>query len=136
MPLLTWSDEMTVGVKILDDDHKTLIRLLSDLHDVIVNRHARSALDKAIEAMLRTTKAHFAREEMLFNQTAYPGAAEHKAEHEQSERRAMNLQARLESGQSLEHSLQTMEILKNWLTEHIHVSDQKYTPHLNAKGIH
>jgi hemerythrin len=135
MPFMTWADEMSVGVKVLDDDHKTMIRLLSDLHDVVVGSRARSALDKAIEGMLRSTKAHFAREEILFKQTAYPGAAEHKAEHEQLARRAMNLQARLESGQSKELSLQTMELLKSWLIDHIEGSDKKYGPHLKAKGI-
>jgi hemerythrin len=28
-----------------------------------------------------------------------------------------------------------MEFLKNWLTDHIMGSDQKYKPFLNAKGI-
>jgi hemerythrin len=132
---MTWADEMTVGVKVLDDDHKTMIRLLSDLHEVVSSGRARSALENGIEAMLRCTKAHFAREEMLFNQTAYPGAAEHKAEHEQLARRALNLQSRLESGQSRELSLQTMEILKSWLADHIQGSDQKYGPYMKAKGI-
>jgi hemerythrin len=47
-----------------------------------------------------------------------------------------NLQTRFEAGQSLELSLEALAFLKDWLTGHIMGSDQRYGPHLNAKGIH
>lgn len=135
MPLMTWTEEMSVGVKVLDNDHKELIRLLNELNDGIETGHFRAALEGIIDGLFRYTRTHFAREERLFAQTGFPGAAAHKAEHELLIRRTVNLQARFESGQSRELSLEAMAFLKKWLTDHIMGSDQKYKPHLNAKGI-
>jgi len=48
----------------------------------------------------------------------------------------MNLQSRFECRQSRELGLETLAFLKNWLTEHIMISDQMYGSHFNAKGIY
>ncbi|MGA3048031.1 MAG: bacteriohemerythrin [Terracidiphilus sp.] len=134
-PLMSWVDEMSVGVKVLDDDHKRLIELLNRLHEGIVTGQARRVLEDVIEQMLDYTKYHFSREESLFNKAGFPGAAEHKHEHDLLIRRAMNLQARFENGQSTELSLEAMDFLKRWLTGHIQGSDRDYMPFLAAKGI-
>jgi hemerythrin-like metal-binding protein len=134
-PLMSWVDEMSVGVKVLDDDHKRLIELLNRLHEGIVTGQARRVLEDVIEQMLDYTKYHFSREESLFNKAGFPGAAEHKHEHDLLIRRAMNLQARFENGQSTELSLEAMDFLKRWLTDHIQGSDRNYMPFLAAKGI-
>lgn len=135
MPLMTWNEEMSVKVKVLDDDHKSLIDMLNDLSDGIEANRGKAALEEVIEKLSNYTRIHFAREERLFEQTGYSGGAAHKAEHAQLAKRVMNLQARFESGQSRELGMETMAFLKIWLTDHIMGSDQKYSPHLNAKGI-
>jgi hemerythrin-like metal-binding protein len=135
MPIMTWTEEMSVGVKTLDEDHKLLIGMLNELNDGIESGRARGALESVIDGLFRYTRTHFDHEEKLFAQTGYPGAAAHKAEHERLIRRTVNLQARFESGQSLELSLEAMAFLQKWLTDHIQGSDQKYKPYLNAKGI-
>lgn len=135
MPLMTWTEEMSVKVKVLDEDHKTLIAMLNDLNDGIEANRARATLESVIERLANYTRVHFAREEHMFAQTGYALGPAHKAEHTLLARRVMNLQARFESGQSRELGIETMAFLKSWLTDHIMGSDQKYGPHLNAKGI-
>jgi hemerythrin len=135
MPLMAWTEEMSVRVKVLDDDHKTLIEMLNELNDGIETGRAKAALESVIEKLSNYTRIHFAREERMFAQTGYAGGPAHKAEHALLARRVMNLQARFESGQSRELGMETMAFLKSWLTDHIMGSDQRYGPHLNAKGI-
>ncbi len=135
MPLMEWTEEMSVKVKVLDEDHKTLIAMLNDLNDGIEANRARATLETVIEKLSNYTRVHFAREEHMFAKTGYPLGPAHKAEHALLARRVMNLQARFESGQSRELGMETMAFLKSWLTDHIMGSDQKYSPHLNAKGI-
>jgi hemerythrin-like metal-binding protein len=86
--------------------------------------------------MVDYTRFHFAREEKLFTQAGFPGAEEHKHEHEMLIRRALSLQARFENGQSRELSLEAMDSLQRWLSGHILGSDREYIPYLHAKGIH
>jgi hemerythrin len=136
MDLITWTEEMSVGVKALDDDHKMLIEMLNKLNDGILAGKSSLALEDVVDGLVRYTKLHFAREERLLAQAGYPGSAAHKAEHDLMTRRVMNLQMRFENGQSLELSMEAMAFLKNWLTHHILGSDMQYGPHLNAKGIH
>ncbi len=135
MPLMEWTEEMSVKVKVLDDDHKTLIAMLNSLNDGIESGHVRATLETVIEKLSNYTRIHFAREERFFEQTGYPLGPAHKAEHAVLARRVMNLQSRFEAGQSRQLGMETMAFLKSWLTEHIMGSDQKYGSHLNAKGI-
>jgi hemerythrin-like metal-binding protein len=132
---MTWTEEMSVKVKVLDDDHKTLIDMLNELNDGIESNRARAVLESVVGKLSNYTRIHFAREEQLFAKTGYAEGPAHKAEHALLARRVMNLQARFEAGQSRELGMETMAFLKNWLTDHIMGSDQKYGPHLNAKGI-
>ena len=136
MPFMEWTEEMSVRVKVLDDDHKTLIDILNDLNDGIEANRTRVVLEDVIERLSSYTRIHFAREERMFAQTDYFGSAAHTAEHALLAKRVMNLQSRFESGQSRELGLETLAFLKSWLTEHIMISDQMYGSHFNAKGIH
>ncbi len=136
MAFMTWTKEMSVGVAVLDDDHMRLVELLNELHRVVMAGKTGVALENVIEQMVDYTRFHFAREEKLFTQAGFPGAEEHKHEHEMLIRRALSLQARFENGQSRELSLEAMDSLQRWLSGHILGSDREYIPYLHAKGIH
>ena len=82
------------------------------------------------------TKLHFAREEKFFAQTGYPGALLHKQEHDNLTRQVVDVQHKYAAGASATLSLDVLHFLKDWLIQHIQGSDQKYRPHLNAKGLH
>ena len=133
MPLMTWTDKLGVGVKVLDDDHKRLIDLLNQLDDGMKKGKGKETLGKVLDGLVSYTKFHFAREEEFFAKTGYP-AATHKKEHDDLVKQVLDLQARYKSGE-LALSLATVDFLKNWLINHIQGTDQKYGPHLNAKGI-
>src|SRR5271166_1440668 len=113
MPLMVWTEDMSVGVKAIDNDHKKLIDMLNELNDGILAGKTSLALESVIEGLLRYTKFHFAREERLFAETGYPGGPAHKAEHDLATRRVMNLQMRLGSGQSFQLSMEAVAFLKN-----------------------
>jgi hemerythrin len=135
MPLMTWTDEMSLGIKTLDEDHKRLIELLNQLHQEVISGNTRAALESAIEQLIDYTQYHFTREENLFTGTRFPDAEEHKHEHEMLIKRAVSLQARFKSGQIPELSLETMGFLQRWLSDHIMGSDRDYIPYLKASGI-
>ena len=135
MPLMTWNDKMSVGIVVIDEDHKKLVSLLNELYEGITAGHGKETLGKVLDGLVSYTKMHFAREEHYFVKTGYPGAAAHKKEHDELTRQVLDVQARYKSGQISTLSLEVMSFLKNWLTNHIQGTDRKYGPHLNAKGI-
>lgn len=136
MPLMTWNEKMSVGVKVLDDDHKRLVALVNELHDALKTGHGKDALGKILDSLVTYTKSHFAREEQFFARTNYPDSAAHKKEHDDLTNQVLQVQAKFNSGASTGLSLQVMNFLRDWLTNHIQGSDKKYGPYLNSRGIH
>jgi hemerythrin len=136
MPLMTWTDSMSVGVKVLDDDHKKLVGMVNELHDGILEGHRAEALGHVLDQLVSYTRIHFSREEAFFDRTKYAGAVEHKKEHDDLIAKALELQKRYKEGASSMLSLETMSFLKSWLAHHIQGSDKSYTKHLNSNGIH
>jgi len=136
MPLMTWNDKLSVGVRILDDDHKHLVDMVNKLFDGMRAGHAKAVLGPILDELVEYTKVHFAHEEDFFAKTQYPGASAHKAEHDKLTQQVHDIQARYKAGALGILSLEVMEFLKTWLVNHIQVEDKHYTHHLNTHGIH
>lgn len=136
MPLMTWTEKMSVGVKVLDDDHKKLVALINDLHDGLKAGHGKETLGKILDGLVSYTKFHFEREEQFFAKTGYPNSHAHKKEHDDLTRQVLSVQAKYKGGAVTTLSMEVMDFLKTWLTAHIQGSDQKYSAHLNAHGVH
>jgi hemerythrin-like metal-binding protein len=135
MPLINWSDKMSVGVASLDEEHKKLVDLLNELHDGIQAGKAYGVLAHVLDALVSYTANHFKHEEELFARTGYPASTEHKREHDHLTGQVMDIQSKLKSGDRETLSYEVVNFLKNWLFNHIQGSDKFYGPYLNAKGI-
>ena len=133
-PFVVWTNRMSVEVKLLDNDHKRLAILISELHDGVVAGWARQALDRLFEELVRNIRIHFAQEEQLFAETAYPDAEIHLREHDHLIERVSELQARFASETGVDSSLEVVNLLKGWLFRHIQSSDRDYVAHFKAKG--
>jgi hemerythrin len=136
MPLMKWTDKLSVGVAALDEDHKKLVGMLNELFDGMQAGRGKEQVGKTLDGLVSYTKVHFAREEKFFAQTGYAASVEHKKEHDDLTKQVIDVQQKYKAGATTTLSLEVMNFLKNWLINHIQGSDQKYGPHLNAKGIH
>ena len=135
-PFFAWTEKMSVGVEVLDADHKKLIGLLNDLHDGIASGRGTERLGRVLDGLVDYAGTHFAHEEDYFAQTAYSGAAEHIQEHRAMTKLVKDVQVCYNQGKFEALSLNTMNFLKGWLTDHLQGSDKNYKSHLNAMGIH
>ena len=133
---MTWTEKLSVGVEVLDDDHKKLVGMVNELHDKMKAGHGKEALGKVLDELVNYTKFHFEREERLFAKTGYPAAFAHKQQHDDLTKQVLDVQTKYKGGAVATLSLDVMDFLRNWLVNHIQGSDQKYGPHLNAQGIH
>ena len=136
MPLMLWSDKLSVGVKTIDEEHKKLVGMVNDLYDAVQGGQGKDALGKILDGLISYTANHFAHEEKFFAETGYPDSAAHKKQHDDLTRQVLDVQAKYRSGASATLSIEVLNFLKNWLIGHIQGSDKKYGPHLIAKGIH
>ena len=135
MDFMTWTSEMSVGVIVLDNDHKKLIGIINQLHYGITASHKKKILGAVLDQLVDYARFHFAREEEFFLQTGYLSATTHRIEHASFISRIANVQARFKSAPVAMLDQELMNFLRNWLLTHIQGSDKKYGPSLNAHGI-
>lgn len=136
MALMQWNDKLSVGIAVIDADHKKLVGMVNDLYDAVSAGKGADKMGRILDGLIDYTKSHFAREEAFFAQHGYPESAAHKKEHADLARQVLDVQAKYKAGATSTLSLQVMNFLKDWLLKHIQGSDKKYAPFLNAKGVH
>ncbi|WP_052813192.1 bacteriohemerythrin [Desulfonatronum thioautotrophicum] len=132
--LFQWSDDLTVGIAGIDDQHRTLIELINELHSAMKMGKSRSALLHIFERLREYTTSHFANEEKLFKKHGYPEAEEHKAAHKAFVDKILEWEKAISSGKSTV-SMEVMRFLKQWLAGHIMGVDKRYTPFMRQKGV-
>lgn len=131
---VTWSDELSVGIQEIDEQHKVLVSILNEMHDAVRHNHGPEASLAILDRLIEYTKIHFAVEESLFRIFDYPGYEDHHAEHAALLKEAQIMRAKVVSGES-KVSFKLLHFLRMWLTEHIMGSDMDYADYLLKKGI-
>ncbi|MDR3425559.1 MAG: bacteriohemerythrin [Alphaproteobacteria bacterium] len=134
MPLMTWKDDMSVGISSIDEQHKKLVNMINELSDGMKIGKGREVLGTILDELIDYTAKHFKYEEELFDKTHYLDAFNHKKEHADLVKRVLDIQAKYKAG-ALTLSLEVMDFLKDWLVKHIMGSDKKYSSHLCAQGV-
>jgi hemerythrin-like metal-binding protein len=135
MALMSWNPSMSVGVHVLDEDHKKLIAMINELHASMLQGHSNDVIGGVLRKLANYTVEHFQREEKMFAETHYAGAAAHKREHEKLKGQVMAEIQKFQSGtQGL--GMETLSFLRDWLKHHIQESDKSYSSHLNSHNVH
>jgi hemerythrin len=120
---LQWSSALSLGVPDLDAHHRELFDRLDRLLDSML--HGDRAEAGPLAAYLREhVVLHFAAEEQLMSDLAYPEAAAHAAEHEAFAASMMELDAALrERGPTAELVLRLEREVVAWVRDHVYVAD-------------
>ena len=134
MAIITWNDNLSVGVKSIDLQHQELIRMINDLHDAMKTGKAKNVLGEIIGGLLIYTKTHFSTEERLLQQHDYTQLPQHKIEHEKFVREISDFKKDFDEGR-LGLSIKIITFLKDWLLNHIKGTDQQYAAFFKSKGI-
>lgn len=125
MKRMEWGERFTVGVAILDDQHKELIRIINSLVDC---QHATADSEPVADVLQNMTQYaahHFKTEERLLEEYDYPQYASHQAEHT-----AFKAKTARFCMDAIAHKNalagDVLNYLSAWLTSHILESDMKY----------
>jgi hemerythrin-like metal-binding protein len=131
---ITWTDELSVRVREIDNQHKTLIGMINELNSALSAGNAKETLSGIIARLIDYTGSHFALEEKYMKQFAYPEYDAHKRAHTAFVDKVVSFKNEFEQGTAL-LSKDIMIFLKKWLTEHIMGIDKKYSAHFNKNGL-
>ena len=136
MALIAWSDQLSVRITSIDEQHKRLVGYINALHDGMTAGNGDEILGAILEDLVAYTKNHFAFEERLFADHKYndEDSDSHKNEHKKLSEQVFSFYNAYKRG----HAVLTMDLmnfLTSWLTHHIMVTDKKYVPYLTSKGV-
>ncbi len=127
-----WSDEMSVGVREIDAQHRRLISLTNFLVAAMLTGKRREPRRAAVAAVLSYAAVHFSTEEAYMRAFGYDDYEEHRLQHSEFTRRAQELRDRADrDGLSLE----TIDFLGEWLRHHIQFSDKGYESLFRSRGL-
>ena len=135
MPFILWNQALSVGIPSIDRQHRQLVDIINDLHDAMLAGKAKDISGQILENLLNYTRNHFAAEEAMMTAANYAGLAAHKLRHRNLTRQVEGYVLRYHRGE-ITLNLHLMHFLRDWLTNHILVSDKKYGPLFNSKGLH
>ncbi|EME71768.1 hemerythrin [Paramagnetospirillum caucaseum] len=117
---------MSVGVPLLDSDHKTLIGLINNLHRSIGDEEEYSAVGSVLQALEEYAAHHFAREEKMMEACRYPLLTQHHATHASFADKVTALKARYNEDKSGVRARECLAFLNSWLIDHICTTDMNY----------
>jgi len=135
MALFTWNDSYSVKVVQCDEQHKKLFAIINELADAMRMGKGQDVIGKTVGELAQYTRVHFQQEEEMLRKTGYPQLAPHQEMHKKFVADIESLQKQAQSGQNT-NSVKVLNLLRDWLVNHIQKTDKQYSAHLNAAGIH
>lgn len=117
---------MSVGVPVLDADHKTLIGLINNLHRSIGDEEEYATLGSVLQALEEYADNHFVREERVMEACRYPSLSSHTAMHRRLTAQVRALKAAYDADRSAVRARECLDFLHKWLIEHICSTDMDY----------
>ena len=134
MDQLQWNDMYSVEIPSIDEQHKSLLKMINDLSSSLSQKGNLKAQLLVLLKLTSYTISHFRHEEKLFDTYHYEEVEEHKTAHQKLIERVEEFQDRLaEKNEDVGGEL--LAFLVDWLLNHILIMDKKYTPFMKKHGI-
>lgn len=131
--LFQWTDEYSVGVEEIDNQHRTLFELINRLFMAAVNREHESAIPEILAVLIDYTRTHFSLEEELLADVGYADLEAHHEEHLRFIEKMETVTRKYQEGKVVTFEL--INFLKRWLKEHILETDQHYRSAIAGASI-
>ena len=134
MEKIDWNPSFSVGVKLLDEQHKRIL----DMYNLLISDSEATVRSETISELLdRLTKyaaEHFQTEERLLEEYGYPDLARHKVEHKEYRIRVVEL---CQSATIHEESVpaELLKFMRDWWMNHILNTDMKYRSFFMERGV-
>lgn len=134
---MQWTNDLAVGVKMIDEQHRELFARIGKLVDSIKLHQCKFEIDGTIDFLGEYVITHFRDEERLMREQGYSDYEAHKAMHDKFIKDFSKLKSDFESEpSSYTRSVYTNQIVVDWIVNHISTIDTKLAGFLKTKGVH
>ncbi|MEE8393153.1 MAG: bacteriohemerythrin [Rhodospirillales bacterium] len=133
MTTISWSDDLSVGVHILDADHRLLIDLIKQFNGAVDSGQDPDRISAILNAIYDYTDFHFIREETLMKACGYEDVKAHHGVHEKLTGRMKEICQQYAASEGADISDGIKTFLNEWLTRHIMGHDKNYAQSMAGK---
>jgi len=136
MKEITWTSDLSVGIELIDEQHKMLIKHLNDLSQALDSGQGPAKIATTLNFLIDYTDFHFTAEEKHMAANKYPELENHKKMHAEFNQTLASREEDLQeegATQMLADSIDTL--LVKWLFNHIQTVDVKFGKFLKEKGV-
>ena len=136
MSKITWDESLSIGVELIDEQHKKWIEQINNVQAAIEARRGMPQVAGTLDFLVDYTQFHFSTEEKYMSQTGYSELENHRARHEELKSTLDELVEDFrQEGVTEKLSEAIGTFLGNWLRNHIRVVDQAFAAFLKEKRI-
>lgn len=127
--LIEWTEDLSMGIDVIDDDHKKVVELLNRCQQTAT--HDKEELNLVLDELLAFAGNHFTVEETIMAACSYPGLANHRQVHQLLTQQVTEILRRTEQGVTTLEDL--VSFLNSWLVDHIQGMDRSFSVYCMEK---
>lgn len=133
--MMKWTEDLSVGVELIDTEHKSLINAINDLFDACSKGMGRKKIADTLEFMQNYIKTHFSDEEKLQRECGYPDYENHRRYHANFIGKVDEYSKRLsDEGPNIALVADFNGFVTDWLINHISREDKKIGLYIMQKN--
>ena len=134
MEKIIWGEDFSVGVRVLDEQHKQIVTLVNTLIEMSDAKIGSEIISDTLTKMTLYAINHFSKEEEYMFEYNYPEYSVQKKQHSEFKRKTVDF-----CMETMAHKetvpAEIFMYLKSWWTNHILKEDMKYKKFFNERGL-
>ncbi|MCK5862765.1 MAG: hemerythrin family protein [Candidatus Hydrogenedentes bacterium] len=136
MAAIEWTNDLSVQVDVIDEQHKMLIKHLGDFATAVASHQGPGAIISTLDFLIEYTNFHFEEEEKHMKRSSYSGLEQQISQHEAFKKTLADMESDFkEDGATHELAGDIHTLLVNWLVTHIKTVDVEFGKFLAENGI-
>jgi len=132
---IEWNNERySIGIDIIDNQHRELFIITNQLHEILEQEHYQKDAIKILKRLYAYTCYHFTSEEALLKEYGYKELPEHNSIHKTFQNKIKEFLEGIRTKQNYA-LLPLLDYLVEWILKHIQGEDTKYAEFLKRESI-
>ena len=127
---IQWNDSYSVGYGYIDRQHKKLVDIVNTFYEAVKHGQEADLPYKILNRLTAYAEEHFRDEETAMELAGCPAemVKKHKAVHEELVKEIFKVAEKALTDNSTKALVETGDLLRRWLLEHILDEDMQYAP--------
>lgn len=131
MARFAWSTKYELGIDVIDFQHQRIVHYINRLYGIPASEKGDAEVHEVLSHLVDYTLSHFAFEETLLDDVAYPELSQHLQLHQNFSQLIDDIRGRFQRGEAVSNQL--AGLLQDWLISHIMTEDKKYAELVKLK---